>query len=129
MHGKNQCENASHAGLAHHLDVAAHLARKGATDREAGTSAAIAAAGRVIDLNEPLENAREIRVVNSHAGVRNVDGNGLAVRARRDGYSTGRRELRRIGEQVQEDLPQLVRVCAADDSLIHEHGLYEEAAS
>src|SRR5690348_6311907 len=71
--GEPKCEARALSRYTGHRDVAAHLLRETATDRQAEPGAAVRARVAVVDLNERIEHARQIVARNADSGVFDFD--------------------------------------------------------
>src|SRR5215204_5198 len=91
--------------------VTAERAREPAADRETEPDALGRRATSPLDLHERVEHGRLLLIGNSDAGVVDVDEDApIVARTDDSDRAARRRELHRIREKVQQDLPHLVGV-------------------
>ncbi len=116
---RREVESAAAAGLALDPQPALHELHESLRDPESEPGATILEADRGIGLFEVLEDRRKPRRRDADARIdhREQDhaGHEIVLDARRDAPLF--RELDRVAEQVQQDLPQAVLI--ADDDLRH----------
>src|ERR1700674_2057516 len=104
-------EEASLSGLAGHPDVATVQRRQALGECQPETGSFVKAPCSRVQLLEFLEQAAEVRLGDPDSGVgdRDLDGLVMALRGDRDGSAVGR-ELDRVGDKVEQHLPQLARI-------------------
>src|SRR6185312_17326749 len=103
----------AHVFAAREPQLASHCTRQIATDRKTKTGAAAAPVERIVELHEGLEDGLALVARDPDAGVHDADVDRPVLWHALDDYpAAGRRELRGVGEQVDDHLlqPRRVRV-------------------
>ena len=123
-------ESAAEADCAFQPDLAAHQADELLRDGSAQPCAAEAAGGGLVRLRKAFEDARlrlrrntDPRVADgeleAHAGL------GFALRGHMHGHAAALGELHRVASQVDQDLPQVMRVAAHRGRHLRHEGHHE----
>ena len=112
-----EVERAAAAQLAAHRQAAAHRANQVRGDRQPQAGAAVPARRRGVDLREGGEDSLLVRrrrcrcpCRSPRTAARLPRASAMSERRRRSAHAAGLRELHRVGEQVDQHLPQPQRI-------------------